>query len=576
MTLLGSLAPTQAAEAPRGFRDPYEGRKKVLVVGDLRTGNQIAHDGVSHAMAVIEQLGRESGAYVAFLRTDTDLVTKGEVWGKGEYAKGGPRQARGRNLDYFDAVVFYTNGETEMTPQQKADLLSFVHDDGKGFIAIHTGNIPYPSWQAYADMIGANWENHPWNVTEARVRVERPEFPVMAGLPAQFTLRDEFYQYRAPYTRDKVDVLLSIDPTSVDLFNKGVKRGDADFPLVWAKAYGKGRVLSSALGHPDAAWDDPLVRRIHLQGIQWALGLTEGTPQPHAQPRNPADLPLGRGPHKAVMLQEPSLPTHTVYRPARLEALGTAKLPVVAWGNGACVNMGNRFRYFLTEIASQGYLVLATGPEGPPEAEAGVQMPRTAGGAPRNPATDPPATQARQLNDAIDWALRENRRRGSPYYGRIDTRKIAVMGQSCGGAQAIVAGADPRVTTTVVWNSGTFATGPMAATGLPGAPATKASLKKLHGSVAYFSGDESDIAHPNAKDDFARIDHVPVIWAWPQGVGHSGTYREAMGGEFSDVAVAWLDWKLKGSLEAARWFSGPDCRLCQDSRWTVQRKGAGF
>ena len=52
-------------------------------------------------------------------------------------------QARGRNLDYFDAVVFYTNGETEMTPQQKADLLAFVRDDGKGFVAVHTATASF-------------------------------------------------------------------------------------------------------------------------------------------------------------------------------------------------------------------------------------------------------------------------------------------------------------------------------------------------------------------------------------------------------------------------------------------------
>src|SRR6476646_744953 len=94
--------------------DPYAGHKKILIVGDLYTGNQIAHDSVSHAMATLEHLGCASGAYIAFLRTDTEWVTKGEVWGIGDYAKGGSKQASGRNLDYFDAVVFYTNGETDM------------------------------------------------------------------------------------------------------------------------------------------------------------------------------------------------------------------------------------------------------------------------------------------------------------------------------------------------------------------------------------------------------------------------------------------------------------------------------
>jgi type 1 glutamine amidotransferase len=235
-------------------------------------------------MAVLEQLGRQSGAYVAFLRTDTGLVTKGEVWGQGEYAKGGRRQAQGHNLTYFDAVVFYTNGETEMTAEQKAELLSFVKDDGKGFVAIHTANIPYPSWQAYADFIGANWDNHPWGIVEAKVRVERPDFLALKNLPREFMLRDEFYQYTEPYSRDKVDVLLSIDPSSVDLTNKNVHRTDRDFPVAWVKQYGKGRVFSSALGHTDAAWDDPRVQAIYLEAIKWVLGVTPGEARPHPQP----------------------------------------------------------------------------------------------------------------------------------------------------------------------------------------------------------------------------------------------------------------------------------------------------
>src|SRR5262245_42610592 len=193
LCLATSLVGAQQAELR--FPDPYAGHKKVLIVGDLHTGNQIAHDAVSHAMATLEHLGRESGAYIAFIRTDTVLVTKGEVWGTGDYAKGGKRQAPGRNLDYFDAVVFYTNGETDMTPQQKQDLLAFVRDDGKGFVAVHTATASFQSWPEYGEMVGGFFDNHPWSVFDAPVIVERPDFPAMKGLPSELVLRDEMYQY---------------------------------------------------------------------------------------------------------------------------------------------------------------------------------------------------------------------------------------------------------------------------------------------------------------------------------------------------------------------------------------------
>jgi uncharacterized protein len=267
--------------------DPYAGHKKILIVGDLHTGNQIAHDSVSHAMATLEHLGRESGAYIAFLRTDTEWVTKGEVWGSGDYAKGGSKQAPGRNLEYFDAVVFYTNGETDMTPAQKADLLAFVHDDGKGFVAVHTATASFYSWPEYGELVGGYFDNHPWNVFDAPVIVERPEFPAMKQWPRELTLHDEMYQYRSPYSRGTVDVLARLDERKLDLTNKNVKRTDHDFPVAWVKTYGKGRVFSSTLGHSDQAWDDPRVQSMYLEGIEWVLRMSDAPVRPHAMTLEP-------------------------------------------------------------------------------------------------------------------------------------------------------------------------------------------------------------------------------------------------------------------------------------------------
>ncbi|MBY0503084.1 MAG: MFS transporter [Bryobacteraceae bacterium] len=65
-----------------------------------------------------------------------------------------------------------------------------------------------------------------------------------------------------------------------------------------------------------------------------------------------------------------------------------------------------------------------------------------------------------------------------------------------------------------------------------------------------------------AKDDFARLGQVPVLFAWREGMGHTGTYREPNGGILGPVAVSYLNWRLKGDRLAARMFTGPDCTLC--------------
>lgn len=279
----GALAqPFDPARLPPGYGDPYKDKKRLLVVGDTRTGNSNAHLGVSHAMATIERLGRDSGSFQAFLRSDTDAITKQEVWGTGRYAKGGAGAAKGPNLDYFDAVLFYTNGPTMMSAAQKQDLLDFVAKDGKGFVGVHTATATAADWPEYGEMVGGTFDNHPWMITDAKIIVERPESPMMKALKTGDVLRDEFYQMLPkPYSRDKIDVLARIDLASVDPRAPMVHRTDGDFPIAWTKRYGEGRVFYSCLGHPDAAWEDPRVQTMYLEAITWACGLGEAAVRPH-------------------------------------------------------------------------------------------------------------------------------------------------------------------------------------------------------------------------------------------------------------------------------------------------------
>ncbi len=295
----------------------------------------------------------------------------------------------------------------------------------------------------------------------------------------------------------------------------------------------------------------------------------------------PANTPLGTGPFKAIMEVDPTLPKHTVYRPNDMSALGSVKLPIMAWGNGACSDNGNSFRVFLTEIASHGYLIIASGPIGPDSAQFPPTMAPARGAAPTAAPKQAkpsgvaltPRTSTAQMIEAIDWAIAENSRPGSRYYGKLDTTKIAVAGMSCGGVQAIEASVDPRIKTTIVANSGLLPE-PTTMTG-SGKPVSKEALKLMHAPVLYMSGDESDIAFANANDDYERINHIPVFRAYQKGVGHGGTYHDPDGGTFAKVTLAWLDWQLKGNKEAAKMFEGDKCGLCTDPQWVTRKKNFG-
>ncbi len=294
-----------------------------------------------------------------------------------------------------------------------------------------------------------------------------------------------------------------------------------------------------------------------------------------------AQVPSGpTGKFGAVMEYDPSqTPVQTVYRPRDLSSTAATKIPVVAWGNGGCAdNGGASARQFLMEVASHGFLVIAPGkpgpdvevmpttnraPERPPApAPAGQQPPPAAGPA---PGVDP--TQSSQLIDAINWATRENARPGSIYFKRLDPSKFAVMGHSCGGLQALDVSNDPRVVTTVIWDSGIY----VRPGGRSGVRITKDKLKELHAPIAYFNGGPTDSAYENSRDDFQKINQVPAFLG-ELPVGHGGTFRQLNGGTFAKVGVAWLNWKLKNDKTAGTMFSGPKCGLCTDPEWNVERK----
>jgi len=273
-----------------------------------------------------------------------------------------------------------------------------------------------------------------------------------------------------------------------------------------------------------------------------------------AQTQTPAARTVSPGPYSVTVESYRTLPAHTAYHPSDLNAWGGSKrLPIVSWGNGACARNGMAFATFLTQIASHGYLAIAVGPKVVPP----------------GPAPEP-TIDDQLLLDAIDWAGRQGDP-SSPFFNKLDTTKIAVMGQSCGGLQALAVSNDPRITTTVVWNSGALPAG-STSPALKQSAGNKNSLNLLHGPVAYFIGGPSDVAYPNAEDDFARITKVPVFKG-NLNVGHGGTYRQPGGGWFGEVAVAWLDYQLKGNADAAKWFVGSDCRLCKEPVWSVQKKG---
>lgn len=247
---------------------PPKGRiARVLVVSQTKG---FEHDSVPDAMANIYRMGHETKLWDTVLRTDTELLTKKDL---GRNSK---------NLNYFDALVFAsTTGELDMTDDQKADMMSFIKTDGKGFVGIHAALDTNYKWPEYGEMIGGWFDQHPWMTFNAPIIVEDPNFPAVRHFPHAFTKRDEIYQPKA-WSRDKVNVLLSLDASKLDYNNNPrIHRTDHDFAVAWSKMYGNGRVFYSTLGHTKEAWDDPDIIKMYFEAIKWVLGMTEGSTASH-------------------------------------------------------------------------------------------------------------------------------------------------------------------------------------------------------------------------------------------------------------------------------------------------------
>jgi hypothetical protein len=113
----------------------------------------------------------------------------------------------------------------------------------------------------------------------------------------------------------------------------------------------------------------------------------------------------GTGPYKAVLMGEPTLPTHAIYRPRDLRPFGKHNPPpIVASEMADAATLRGEFRNLLSEIGSQGFLVVAIGP-----AWNAVVM----GSEERTN-----MTAASQLLDGVTWAIAENARTGSVYSRR--------------------------------------------------------------------------------------------------------------------------------------------------------------
>jgi type 1 glutamine amidotransferase len=281
----GQAPPPGAAPGARGGQDQAQGRgrggrggaprtkKVVLAWADTRNG-QAQHDSVSHAISVIERIGYESGLYDTYIRTDSNIISFKPLKTDGTPASGGP------SLNNVDAIFFCGHREVPLDDAGKADLVTFIKDQGKGFVAAHVGLTAFESWPEFANIIGGGFQGHIFGNVLSPLITEDTAFPATRHFPAMMMMADEYYLPKN-YSREQIRVLQRLDISGFAP-NANYTRTDGDYPVTWAKMYGKGRVFYSSLGHDTKTWDNTDVSRMYFEAIKWALGLTDAdvTPRP--------------------------------------------------------------------------------------------------------------------------------------------------------------------------------------------------------------------------------------------------------------------------------------------------------
>ncbi len=272
-----SSQPAEAATQPAG--PPPR-------VGVFTFSAGFKHDVLELAEKTIGEIAAKSGAFEAVLfhqyrqgpeQLDLSMISR-------------------EGLKGFDAVLFYTtSGEKDkdlLTAEQRDALMERIRG-GMAFIGVHSATDTFYDWPEYGEMIGAYFDGHPWTADSppVTIKIEDPIHPATIPLGSSWFLQEEIYQFKAPYDREKLHVLMSLDTDATNTALPGVNRTDGDFAVAWSKYHGEGRVFYTALGHREDVWRNELFRQHLLGGIRWALGLAKGRPEsPDAAPEEWIEL----------------------------------------------------------------------------------------------------------------------------------------------------------------------------------------------------------------------------------------------------------------------------------------------
>lgn len=227
---------------------------------------------------------------------------------------------------------------------------------------------------------------------------------------------------------------------------------------------------------------------------------------------------------------------YTIFHPAELAPNGVLN-PILSWGNGGATTPVDYPQ--LPHFASHGFVVVAS---------------------------NDPLVNGQEVRAGTDWIVKQNEVSSSPFYKKLDVKRVAGIGYSNGGLAQLEAADDPRYLTIVII-SGANVSEDSRTTNMP----------KVRTPMAYLCTAD-DSSQGNCAADFAVVKQ-PAFFGVMNGTGHIdvttflGIGVDATIKRVATASTAWLRWQVMGDTSYKSWFVGSDCKLCKDSAWTVQQKG---
>lgn len=262
-----------------------------------------------------------------------------------------------------------------------------------------------------------------------------------------------------------------------------------------------------------------------------------------------------------------------VYRPRDLMER-KRPVPVIAWGNGDCMTFDAMAVPLMERWAAAGYVVIAVNdPQGMSKMAAAGRPNGAAGNAARSSPqaaagmlAGVEAQTAAQIR-MLDWAEAANRN-GGRYAGKLDTKRMVLAGNSCGGVTAInAAWRDKRAKSIfIVSGSANF----------PGTPddKRKADAARIPLPTLYIVGGPEDLARAPVDIEWSAMrPDLPAVLV-KRSSGDHVTVSTDPDIQLDEAAIGlnWFRATLYGDKKAARELAAKGCRDCNPATWAVQSR----